>query len=118
MRLVLALAVALAGSACAPLETHRFAIGGARPRTSQVDVLEGIPTRPHLEVGFVQALGYGGAADGDAVVRALVGEGRAMGCDAIARVRLDGGGGVVHGAGVCVRWVELPPEGPAATPSP
>ena len=108
-----ALALHLGGCAVST-EAHRFALGAPRSPTREVALFDGVPTRPYVEAGFVQALAYG-ATSGDAVVVALRREAAAMGCDAVARVRLDLADGIVHAAGVCVGWVELPPVGPPAT---
>ena len=111
----LAIALALSCAACASTtEAHHFRLGPPAAPTTRVDLFDGVPARSYAEAGFVQAFAYGATA-GDPVVRALSNEARAMGCDAVVRVRLDLAEGIVHAAGVCVRWVELPPAVPAGT---
>ena len=101
-------------ASCVSTEAHHFALGPPRTPTTRVPILERLPTRPYLEAGFVQALAHG-ATDPDTVVRALTKEAGAMGCDALARMRLDVGDGFVHAAAVCLLWAELPPVEPPAT---
>jgi hypothetical protein len=109
----LGLALCLAG--CGSVERHHFATGPVAAPTTDVLVTSDVPTRSFVEVGFVQAIAYGSEASPGAVTRALAREGGGMGCDAVVRARIDEAPAMLHAAGVCVRWVQLPQDAGPAT---
>ena len=74
------------------------------------------PARPVHDLALVQALGYGSDAGMEALVRALVERGRALGCDALYRVHVEQGYTMAHGYGVCVKYAGRDPaSAPAST---
>ena len=103
MRRIVVAISALLVPACGAVDTHRVAFSPARPPTTAVQLLEGNPTRPFTETGIVQAIGHGTADRAD-VKRALAGEARRMGCDAVVRLRVDEGAAMAHAIGVCAVW--------------
>jgi hypothetical protein len=111
-----ALALLIALCSCGSVETHRYATAPPRASTEDAAVVPDVPARPFVEAGFVQAIAYGTEAVPAAVTRALAREGRAMGCDAVVRTRIDEAPGMLHASGVCARWVvQLPQEAAPAT---
>jgi hypothetical protein len=97
-------AAALAG--CGHTETHRVWFQGPPPgRSAGAELHLGvIPSRPCVEYGLVQAIGYGEDAREKAVLEALRDEGTRRGCDAVVKVRFAQGLTAAHAIGVCVRW--------------
>lgn len=101
------LAVALLVLAgCGHTEVHRVWFQGAPTGATEGAELHlgVIPSRPFVEYGLVQAVGYGVDANEPAVLGALRGEGTRRGCDAVVKVRVARGTTAAHAVGVCVRW--------------
>jgi hypothetical protein len=121
MRRVLALAVAsTALVACGHTEVHSFLLRPAEAQTSREPEIyfEGRgPQRAVYEIALLQVLGFGSDADPDDVAAALASRGKALGCDAIVRVRIDQGAMRMHGFGVCVRYAAAPAPAPAPPPA-
>lgn len=66
------------------------------------------PVRRSSDVALLQAIGTGSDANIEDVSEALLKRGRQLGCDAVVSIRVDLGGAMAHGFGVCVRYVEGP----------
>lgn len=122
MRRVVALALAsFALVACGHTEVHSFLVRPAEapaPRDPDLYFEGRGPQRPVYEIALVQVLGFGADADPDDVAAALAARGKALGCDAIVRVRIDQGATRTHGFGVCVRYAPVAQSAPAAPPAP
>lgn len=127
MRRVLAALVLAVTAACGRTELHEVVLRAptAPPsRPVEIYVVGQDPGRPYDEVALVEAVGFGADADVEHVVHALGHRAGELGCDAVVRVRVDTGSTMVHGYGVCVRWLvgivvrrEALPA-PAAVPTP
>ncbi|MCS6899146.1 MAG: hypothetical protein RMJ98_01795 [Myxococcales bacterium] len=94
---------------CGHTETHRvwFQEPPEPPlgRSTGAELYLGVmPSRPFVEHGLVQAIGYGEDAREKAVLEALRKEGTRQGCDAVVKVRFAQGLTAAHAVGVCVRW--------------
>lgn len=82
------------------------------------------PPRPYYEIAMLQAIGHGADANLEDVTDALRSRARALGCQALVRVRVDQGYSMAHGFGICVAWAtgaaaaSMPPPVPAPTLSP
>ena len=100
-----ALAALLLGG-CSHTETHRVWFAGepSGPSAGAELHLDAVPSRPFVELGLVQALGYGEDANPKAVLDALRREGTRLGCGAVVRVRQAQGATMAQAIGVCVRW--------------
>jgi hypothetical protein len=127
VRRVLAAFVLAVTAACGRTELHEVmlrapAVPPSRP--VEIYVVGQDPGRPYDEVALVEAVGFGADADAEHVVRTLGHRAGELGCDAVVRVRVDTGSTMVHGYGVCVRWLVgrvVRPEtlpAPAAAPTP
>lgn len=119
-RLVFAvLAAALVG--CGHVETHEIALrppSAAATRDPDVYMEGRAPAQPFYEVALLQVVGFGGDANPEDVTAALVVRARAIGCDAVVRVRVDQGAARASGFGVCVRWSPTKPLAPPQPPPP
>jgi hypothetical protein len=71
------------------------------------------PTRAYYEIALVQAVGYGTDATPEEVTKALTARAATIGCDAVVRTFIDLGYSRAHAAGVCVKFLEPGPPGPA-----
>jgi hypothetical protein len=64
------------------------------------------PSRPHRDLGLVQAVGFGNRSRPTDVLHSLRREGQRMGCDAVVNVDVHSDGERAQAVGVCIRWVE------------
>jgi hypothetical protein len=115
--LALALAAVTALAGCGHTETHAAMLRAPQPRTGRAVELyvadQAMPTRPFYDVAIVQAVGFGSDANPEDVARALTEKAATLGCDAVVRVFIDIGYSRAHAAGVCVKFLEDGPAGPA-----
>lgn len=115
MKLVAAAAfVALGTAGCgAQMEVHHAMLRTAPPEPRPALLyMEGHAPPPgaFYELGFVQAVGFGGDASPEEVARALTEEAGRQGCQAVVRANIDMGSMRGHASGVCVRFVDAPDE--------
>ena len=124
-RLVIALFM-LAVTSCSTTKTHRVVTGspGAAHQGQVAVYMAGAPTPAYEEVAIVQAVGQGGHADLEHVVKGLRTEAASLGCNSIVNVKVDQGGGTASGTAICARIppTNAPPPAPpppvAAPPAP
>ena len=117
---VLSIAVALV--ACGHTESYVALLREAAPSDRTIEVyVDSTPTRPFTDAAILQAIGYGGRANPEELVKVLLAEGAHVGCDAIVRVQFDYGASSVHATGNCVRYTGPAPSprvAPSAAPAP
>lgn len=109
----------LACVACGRTELHEAVLRPpAAPPAKPVEIyVVGQGTdRPYDEVALLEALGVGSDADPEKMAHALGHRAAELGCDAVVRLRIDSGSTMVHGYGVCVRWVAGVVVAPVASP--
>jgi hypothetical protein len=118
-------ATLVAGCVMGRVDVSRVLTGppGAPYQGAVAVVMEGgAPPPQYVEVGILQAIGYGNRADMANVVTALQADAQRLGCDAVIRVRVDQGYSQASGTGVCVRtpatWAAPPGAPPPGSPPP
>lgn len=106
MRHVVAALCLLSLSGCGTTVVHAVPFRPLAPHDREVLLYpDAVPDSPYADAGLVQAFGYGTDASVEHLHRALQAAGQRMGCDAVARVRVDASGsGEAHAIGVCVVW--------------
>ena len=103
----IAIAIALAATACGSIQTFRWPVAQPAPPIQRPEVyFEGqMPATSMSELELVEAIGYGTRANMGDVVTALQDEAQRYGASALVRVRVDCGHGTCHGYGVAVRYL-------------
>ncbi|MBI5501216.1 MAG: hypothetical protein HY907_13300 [Deltaproteobacteria bacterium] len=111
--------LALCGCLFGRVETSRVLTGPAGPPYAGpvAIVMENAPPpASFVEVGILQAIGYGTYANLARIVESLQGQAAGLGCDAVIRVHVDQGSSQASGTGICVRtaatWTAPAPPPP------
>ena len=125
-RSLIALLVLVFLTACSEVRTHHVVTGtpGAPTGGPVTTIMQGSPVPfAYREVAILQAVGTGGDADLEHVVRGLQKEAASLGADAVINIQIDQGSGQASGTGIAVRRVAGPPAGappppPAPAPAP
>lgn len=118
-RSLIGAAVLVLMTACSQVRTHHVVTGTPGPPTAGpvTTVMQGSPVPfAYREIAIVQAVGTGGDADLEHVVRGLQKDAAALGADAVINVRIDQGSGQASGTGIAVRRVAGPPPAPPPPP--
>lgn len=86
------------------------------PASGEVQLYMGAQAPPNAfyEVALLQAVGHDSEANIEDATNALRARARALGCDAVVRVRFTQGYTMSHAYGVCVKWSV--PQTPAPPP--
>jgi len=111
-----AMTLAAACAGCGSTEVHEVLLRAPQPPTGrdvQVYLGNQAPPAPFYDLALLQAIGQDGDSNLEDVVDALRERGRALGCDAIVRVRVELGYTMAHGYGVCVKWAAPAGKPPA-----
>ncbi len=99
-------AVALLLGACGTTTTNAVLTGSpGAAHGGDVKIVMGDEPPPVglTEVGLVQAIGNGTNADLEHVIEGIKVKARELGCTVVAKVKVDQGGTVASGTGVCLR---------------
>lgn len=99
-------ALLLVCGGCGFAEVHEAVLRPPAAPSRRVEVyVERAPLpRPVDDVAVVQVFASGDRADPQSVLDVMAARGSALGCDAIVRARVDSGGSLSVGSGVCVKW--------------
>ena len=100
-------ALLFASAACGHIDMHELALrpsSGPSPHEVQVYFETRAPDQAFYDVALLQATGFGGEANIDALVKAMLVRAAELGCDAVVRCRVDLGDARANAYGVCVRF--------------